>query len=301
MADADKVHICRGPLAAAMPENWYPVQWAGRQAVVTLPENIDSSNADQVREQLLWVINRGATVLIADLTGTISCDYSGADALARAYHRAVANGTQLRLVVMSGMVRRVLSINGLDRLAPVYPTLDGAVAAGGERREVQGEPRTAMIADDAARGGELLDSVVTSIFHVSMILQAAAGQPGEVAVRRTAEARRRLDDVVREVRDHVLAGGGQATRSDLARRPPPPVLERSALAEDRAALLCKRVAQTAYSLQSAAADTAALLKQRADLLRRPGRIDYPTEIKRWQALADQAGQLAQRWEQWPLT
>ena len=82
MADADKVHICRGPLAAAMPENWYPVQWAGRQAVVTLPENIDSSNADQVREQLLRVINRGAAVLIADLTGTISCDYSGADALA---------------------------------------------------------------------------------------------------------------------------------------------------------------------------------------------------------------------------
>ena len=143
MADADKVHICRGPLVAAMPENWYPVQWAGRQAVVTLPENIDSSNADQVREQLLWVINRGATVLIADLTGTISCDYSGADALARAYHRAVANGTQLRLVVIAGVVRRVLSMNGLDRLAPVYPTLDGAVAARAERPEVQGELRIA--------------------------------------------------------------------------------------------------------------------------------------------------------------
>ena len=61
----------------------------------------------------------------------------------RAYHRAVANGTQLRLVVMSGMVRRVLSINGLDRLAPVYPTLDGAVAARAERPEVQGELRIA--------------------------------------------------------------------------------------------------------------------------------------------------------------
>ena len=83
-------------------------------------------------------------------------------------------------------------MNGLDRLAPVYPTLDGAVAAGGERREVQGEPRTAMIADDAARSGELLDSVVTSIFNAGMILQAAAGLPGEVTVRRIAEARRRF-------------------------------------------------------------------------------------------------------------
>jgi anti-sigma B factor antagonist len=194
-----------------MPDNWYPVQRAGGQAVVTLPENIDSSNADQVREQLLWVINRGATVLIADLTGTISCDYSGADALARAYHRAVANGTQLRLVVISDMVRRVLSINGLDRLAPVYPTLDGAVAAGGECREVQGEPKTAVIADHAARGGELLDSVVTSIFNVSMILQAAAGQPDEVTVRRIAEARRRLDDVVG--RSVITSSPGAARRS----------------------------------------------------------------------------------------
>jgi hypothetical protein len=36
-----------------MPENWHPVQWAAQQAVVTLPEHIDSPNADQVREQLL--------------------------------------------------------------------------------------------------------------------------------------------------------------------------------------------------------------------------------------------------------
>ena len=61
-----------------MAEDTYPVQWTGRQAVVTLPQDIDSSNADQIREQLLWIINRAAAVLIADLTGTISCDYSGA-------------------------------------------------------------------------------------------------------------------------------------------------------------------------------------------------------------------------------
>jgi anti-anti-sigma regulatory factor len=38
----------------------YPVQWTGRQAVVTLPEHIDVSNAGQIREELLSVINRGA-------------------------------------------------------------------------------------------------------------------------------------------------------------------------------------------------------------------------------------------------
>jgi hypothetical protein len=52
-------------------------------------------------------------------------------------------------------------------------------------------------------------------------------------------------------------------------------------------------------VQSAAADTAKLLERRADLLSQPGRIDYPSEIKKWQVLADQAGQIAERWEQPP--
>lgn len=107
----------------------YPVQWTGQEAIVTLPQHIDIANADEIREQLLWIINRGAAVLIADLTGTVSCDYSGADALARAQHRAMANGTELRLAVTAGAVRRVLTLNGFDRLVAIYPDLDGAVAA----------------------------------------------------------------------------------------------------------------------------------------------------------------------------
>jgi anti-anti-sigma factor len=89
--------------------------------VVTLPQHIDTSNADLIREQLLWIINRGAVVLIADLTGTLSCYYSGTDALASAHHRAVANGTNLRLIVTADAVRRVLTVNGLDRLTAVCP------------------------------------------------------------------------------------------------------------------------------------------------------------------------------------
>jgi hypothetical protein len=49
----------------------------------------------------------------------------------------------------------------------------------------------------------------------------------------------------------------------------------------------------------AAADTAALLERRADLRGQPGLIDYATEIKRWRALADQARQMAERWEKQP--
>ncbi len=112
-----------------MTEGPYPARWADGRAVVTLPEHIDVSNAGQVSEQLLWVINRGAAELTVDLTATVSCDHAGADALARAYQRAAGNGTQLRLVVTAPVVRRVLSINGLDRLIPVYPSLEAAAAA----------------------------------------------------------------------------------------------------------------------------------------------------------------------------
>jgi anti-sigma B factor antagonist len=101
----------------------------GRQAVVTLPGHIDASNAGQVSEQLLSVINRGATELIADMTATASCDHAGADAVVRVYQRAAANGTQLRLVITAQIVRRVLSLNGLDRVIPVYPSLEAATAA----------------------------------------------------------------------------------------------------------------------------------------------------------------------------
>jgi anti-anti-sigma factor len=112
-----------------MPNDLYPVRWVGSQAVVELPEHIDVSNAGQIREELLSVIKRGATSLIADMTATISCDHSGAEALARARKRAAAADTELRVVVAAQIVRRVLEISGLDRLASIYPSLDAAMAA----------------------------------------------------------------------------------------------------------------------------------------------------------------------------
>ena len=280
---------------AVISEDTCPVRWMGNRAVVTLPKHIDNSNADQVREQLLWIINRGAAVLIADLTGTASCDYSGGDALARAQHRAVANGTELRLVVIADVVRRVLTLNGIDRLVAVYPDLDGALAAGVERRQVHGEPGT-RIADHEARAEELLHVVVASIFDVGVILQAAIDLPPGVTAQRITEALRRLDDAVRDVRDQMFAESVQGTEPDLAWQPPRHMPERSAQAMNQSELLQRHVAQTAHALYSAAADTAALL-ERAELLRQPGRIDYLIEIKRWRALADQARQMAERWEQ----
>ena len=282
-----------------MSEDICPVQWTGQLAVVTLPRDIDSSNSGQIGEQLLLVINRGTAVLVADMTGTVSCDYSGADALARAYRRAAADGTQLRLVVTAAAVRRLLALNGLDRLTAVYPDLDGALAAEAHRDKVPGKRKNG-IARERTQADDQLDSAVTNIFIAAMMLQAAIDLPHDVTAQRITEALGRLDDAVREVRDQEFAKPGQASQDsgpDLTGRPPLVGLERSASAADQSALLRQRVAQTARALQFTAADTATLLEQRADVLRQqPTRIDYPTEIKQWQVFADQAGLMAERWE-----
>ena len=91
-----------------MREDIDPVQWVGQQAVVALPVLMDAADAGQVREELLSVINGGATALIADMTATTSCDHAGADAVVRAFRRAV--------------------ICGLDHLVPLYPSLEAATA-----------------------------------------------------------------------------------------------------------------------------------------------------------------------------
>jgi anti-anti-sigma factor len=113
-----------------MPDDQFPVEWTGRRAVVAFPGYVDISNVGQLRDRLLSVINRGAAEVIADMTGTLSCDHAAMDAIARACQRAAVSGAQFRLVVTAPVIRRVLGIEGLDRLVSIYPSLEAAAAAG---------------------------------------------------------------------------------------------------------------------------------------------------------------------------
>ncbi len=125
------------------------MQWHGRQAVVTLPEQIYVSNSGPIREHLLAIVNRGASPLVVDMTATVSCDYSGAAAVTRAFQRAAASGTELRLAVTARMVRRVLSLNGLvDRLVSIYPSLEAATAA----RAPAARPPLTLVGSPAGTG-----------------------------------------------------------------------------------------------------------------------------------------------------
>ncbi|MGO8957339.1 MAG: PAS domain S-box protein [Streptosporangiaceae bacterium] len=71
----------------------------------------------------------------------------------------------------------------------------------------------AAASDRDKRSEELLDRVVSSLFHVGISLQAAAHQPAQVARERITDALLRLDEVIHEIRDHVFrarsSGNGQ--------------------------------------------------------------------------------------------
>ena len=335
-----------------MAKGMEPVAWPGGLAVVAFPEHVDVSNAGQVRDRLLGEFDRGAMVVFADMSATAWCDHAGVDAVARACQRAAVCRAELRLAATAPEVRRLLAARGLDRVVPVYCSVEAALAAGdpdgpvprgdaapgaalpggqengpgpapvseavlrqlidaltdgivlagqdgrivlANRRaaamfgyrpgELRGRPVEclmpaglrevhrldraayarkpaarpmadrarlvglrqdgstipvaitlrpvptaggdlvlavvrdasreraqedlaglvrAVLAEQAQHAGDLLDRVVGSLFHVGLSLDAAAGQPAELARERIGQALQRLDDTVRDIRGHVF-------------------------------------------------------------------------------------------------
>jgi len=102
--------------------------WAGRVAIMTLPAEIDMSNAELVREDLLSAVAQGASRLIADMTATTFCDSAGVTVLVRAVRDATAHGSGLRLAARAPAVTRVLALTGVDKLIGVYPSVAAALA-----------------------------------------------------------------------------------------------------------------------------------------------------------------------------
>jgi anti-sigma B factor antagonist len=100
-----------------------------RSAVVTLPDEIDTSNDSQVQDTLTRALADATAVLVADAGRTTFCGCSGVTALLLTHHRAAA-GAQLRVVVDSPSMRRMLELTVADQVINTYPTLAAALADG---------------------------------------------------------------------------------------------------------------------------------------------------------------------------
>lgn len=130
------------------------VFWVGSVAVLMLPAEVDISNAEQVRENLLGVLAQNAFLVIADMTATTFCDSAGVTALVRAVRKAKASGAGLRVAASAPAVTRVLAITGVDRLIEIYPSVAAAMAdpgAGTAGQDLAAHPGPAGQADADGR------------------------------------------------------------------------------------------------------------------------------------------------------
>jgi len=108
--------------AETSPHAWQPI-------AVTLPSEIDLTNASKVHDTLARALESGTAVVIADATETTFCDCAGVRALIRAHRQAAAAGAGLRVAAATSRnVRRILQLTGADQVLDIYPTLAAARA-----------------------------------------------------------------------------------------------------------------------------------------------------------------------------
>jgi len=96
--------------------------------VVATPEEIDITNAPELRSALLEAAAHGHGTVVADLSQTQFCDSSGLHTLLAAHKRATAAGGDMLLVLPGNAVLRVFTITGVDRIIPNFTSLEEALA-----------------------------------------------------------------------------------------------------------------------------------------------------------------------------
>ena len=91
------------------------------------PEEIDITNAPELRSALLEAAADRPRTLVTDMTRTRFCDSSGLHTLLAAHKRAQADGGELLLVIPSVAVLRAFAVTGIDRMIPNFTSLDDAL------------------------------------------------------------------------------------------------------------------------------------------------------------------------------
>jgi anti-sigma B factor antagonist len=110
-----------------MTQPRFPVQITRGIPVVIAPEEIDITNASQLRAALLRAATCPGPFLVVDMTRTRFCDSAGLHTLIAAHKRSQAEGRQIKLVVTGAQLHRIIALTALDRLIPVCTTLDQAL------------------------------------------------------------------------------------------------------------------------------------------------------------------------------
>ena len=111
-----------------MQDGRFPVEMVDGVPVVVAPEEIDITNAPELRSALLEAAAHGHGTVVADLSLTQFCDSSGLHTLLAAHKRATAAGGDMLLVIPGSAVLRVFTITGVDQIIPNFTSLEEALA-----------------------------------------------------------------------------------------------------------------------------------------------------------------------------
>jgi anti-sigma B factor antagonist len=137
-----------------MDDGSFPVELVSGVPVVAAPQEIDITNTPELQSALLEAAAGGRGTLVTDMTRTRFCDSSGLHALLAAHKRAQADGGELRLVIPSAAVLRILMITGIDRMIPNFTSLDDALADTSPRgSNGRGQPDDGPVGNTATTAG----------------------------------------------------------------------------------------------------------------------------------------------------
>lgn len=97
-------------------------------AVVTVHGEVDLATAPRLRDCLTGLAADGHQRVILDLSETEFLDSTGLGAIVTGLKRIRARGGDLRMVCASPRVRTAFEITSLDRVLPLYGSVDEANA-----------------------------------------------------------------------------------------------------------------------------------------------------------------------------
>jgi len=94
--------------------------------VVSLTGEVDVYTAPSLKERLIQAVDGGCTRILVDLEGVGFIDSSGLGVLVSGLRRVKENNGSIRLVCTKENILKIFRITGLDKVFPIFGTLDEA-------------------------------------------------------------------------------------------------------------------------------------------------------------------------------
>jgi anti-anti-sigma factor len=147
-------------------------------------ERLDSRNAGQLKAEFLILAQPDIDTLIVDLTDVAHIDSAGLSALLLAQRQMRIHDGELRLVGLNEDVQSLLAVTQLDRIFPVFNTINEALTAErtyrDEFEEKELTPEEAKRADERFSGSNGVRTPIARETRAGVI--AAGGMLGAAAL-----------------------------------------------------------------------------------------------------------------------